>query len=123
MKEENVRLKDQLRSLLLSQDDKSPDVTNTIIMDGLHGDGMDNISDLISCQAEINKLSTQLAKVTAECQYWKEVANQNTVSHRNVIIVMTTNITTIIIGGSTNRCRVHYCPTRGNVSVVYYVME
>ena len=123
MKEENVRLKDQLRSLLLSQDDKSPDVTNTIIMDGLHGDGMDNISDLISCQAEINKLSTQLAKVTAQCQYWKEVANQNTVSHSNVIIVMTTNITTIIIGGSTNRCRVHYCPTRGNVSVVCCVIE
>ena len=48
-------------------------------MDDLHGDGMDNISDLISSQAEINKLSTQLTKVTAECQYWKELANQEKV--------------------------------------------
>ena len=65
--------------LLLSQEDKSPSVNNSIIMDDLHGDGMDNISDLISSQAEINKLSTQLTKVTAECQYWKELANQEKV--------------------------------------------
>lgn len=79
MKEENIRLKEQLRLLLLSQEDKSPGVNSSIIMDGLHGDGIDNISDLISSQGEINKLSTQLAKVTAECQYWKEIANQDKV--------------------------------------------
>lgn len=89
MKEENVRLKDQLRSLLLSHDDKSPGVvSNSVIMnDGLHDDGMDNISDLISSQAEINKLSSQLAKITAECQYWKEVANQNKVSYNNTSLL------------------------------------
>ena len=75
-----MRLKEQLRLLLLSQEDKSPGVNNSIIMDGLHGDGMDHISDLISSQEEINKLSTQVAKITAECQYWKELANQNEVS-------------------------------------------
>ena len=76
-----MRLKEQFRSLLLSQEDKSPGVNNSIIMDGLHGDGIDNISDLISSQEEINKLSTQLTKITAECQYWKEFANQKEVSH------------------------------------------
>jgi len=66
---------------MLPQEDKSPaGISNPVIVDGLHGDGMDNISDLISSQGEINKLSTQLAKITAECQYWKELANQSKVS-------------------------------------------
>ena len=82
MKEENVRLKEQLRLLLSSPEDKSPaTVSSSFVMDSLHGDGMDSISDLISTQAEINKLSNEVAKLTAECQYWKEVANQSKVSH------------------------------------------
>ena len=109
-----------MRSLLLSQDDKSPGVANSMIMDdGLHDDGMDNISDLISSQAEINKLSAQLTKITAECQYWKEVANQNKVSYNNVIVVMTTSI---MIGEWTSRCRLHYCSTRGNLYGVFEVI-
>ena len=82
LKEENVRLKEQLRLLLSSPDDKPPaTVSNSFVMDGLHDDGMDSISDLISTQGEINKLSSEVAKLTAECQYWKEVAKQSKVSY------------------------------------------
>lgn len=83
-----MRLKEQLKLLMLSQEDKSPLVNNSIVMDGLHGDGMDNISDLISSQEEINKLSTQLAKTTAECQYWRELANRNEVSCNTQLLDM-----------------------------------
>ena len=81
-----MRLKEQLKLLMLSQEDKSPVVNSSIVMDGLHGDGMDNISDLISSQEEINKLSTQLAKITAECQYWRELANHNEVSCNTLLL-------------------------------------
>lgn len=92
LKEENVKLKEQLRLLLLSQEDKSPDINNQVLVDGLHDDGMENISDLISSQAEINRLSTQLAKITTECHYWKELANQNKVGNNEILYVYNNTI-------------------------------
>lgn len=65
--------------MLSSQEDKVSTPVTQPMPDG-SGNWMDNISDIVSSQSEINKLSAQLTKVKAECQHWKELANQHKVA-------------------------------------------